>query len=428
MTPPAQSQHNHDSPAVLSDLVTNAGAAQERLTEITQRLVRIPSETPPSDTRAAAAAVMEILEDIDGAETTLHRSEHPIDNVVSVLRGSRPGKRLVLNGHLDTYPTGDRAGWSDDPFSARLENGRIYGRGAADMKGGIACAIVAFECMARHRDAWAGELVLTLAGDEERMGELGTKFLLDTVPEASGDAMLCGDVGSPLVPRIGEKGMIWLDVFAIGHPAHGAHVHRGASAVDRLRQAMDALATLRDRPIDMPAEIRRTIEAAKSVSEPLAGDGEAQVLQSITVNFGRIEGGLTGNLVADKAEANIDIRLPNGTSVAEVEAEIGRLLAAIEGINFDVTRRYEPSWTDPDDPLVAAVCAAGNAVLGTDPVPNGRIGGSDARLYRAAGIPTVVCGLTPHNLGGPDEYVEIAELVTVAKIQVHAAFRYLSAR
>ena len=78
--------------------------------------------------------------------------------------------------------------------------------------------------------------MLTLAGDEERMGELGTQYLLDTVPEARGDAMICADIGSPTVPRIGEKGMIWLDVFADGRPAHGAHVHRGRSAIDLLQK------------------------------------------------------------------------------------------------------------------------------------------------------------------------------------------------
>lgn len=426
MSPPVESQTNHNFEQVLSDLVTETGAARERLIEITRNLVRIPSETPPSDTRGVANCVQEILKAVDGAETSVHTAETPIDNVVSVLKGAKPGKRLVFNGHLDTYPAGDPASWTSDPFSAQLENGHIYGRGAADMKGGIASAIVAFEAMSRRRDAWSGELVLTLAGDEERMGELGTKYLLDTVPQASGDAMLCADVGSPLVPRIGEKGMIWLNVSATGRSAHGAHVHRGVSAIDRLRRAMDALASLRERRIEMPAKVRQTIEAARAVSEPLAGEGETRVLTSITVNFGLVSGGHLRNLVSDTAQATADIRLPNGTSVAEIEAEASRLLGEIDGVHFEVIRRYEPTWTDPDHPFVAAVCAAGNAVLGTPPVPNGRIGGSDARLYRAAGIPTVVCGLTPHNLGAADEHVDIDELVALAKIHAHAAFSFLS--
>lgn len=411
---------------VISQVFDEIEKARDRLIGITQRLVRLPSETPPSDTRATAAALLELLSAVPGAATSLHCAEPPIDNLVSVIQGNGPGRRLILNGHLDTYPIGDASAWSDDPFSAKLVDGRIYGRGSSDMKGGIACAFLVFELLAANRHAWNGELVLTLAGDEERMGELGTQHLLDTVPEARGDAMICADVGSPAVPRIGEKGMIWLNVFATGRPAHGAHVHRGLNAIDLMHEVMSRLATLRDHPIDMPDEVARTIKAAMPVSEPLGGAGEADVLRSITVNFGRIAGGLTGNLVADRAELNADIRLPVGVTVAQIEAEVHRLLDPLDHVRFDVTRRYEPSWTDPGDPIVTAVCTACEAVLGKEAHPNGRIGGSDARLYRAAGIPTVVCGLTPNNLGGPDEYVVVDELVAVAKIQAHAALNYLS--
>lgn len=414
------------SPEALS-LLDQADAARDELVETARMLVRIPSETPPSDTRAAAAAVMDMVSPLPHVEANLHTSEPPIDNLVAVTRSSRPGKRLVFNGHLDTYPTGDPATWQDDPFSGEIRDGKLFGRGSGDMKGGIAGSILAFRILAENRDLWDGELVLALAGDEESMGQLGTKYLIDTVPEARGDAMICPDVGSPLVPRVGEKGMIWIDVFADGKPAHGAHVHRGVNAIDRLRLAMDSLATLNGYPVTTPDEAAATIAAAKPVSEPLGGDGEAEILQRITVNFGRIEGGQTANLVADRAEVNADIRLPLGVTVAEIEAVIGTLLGPIDGVRFDITRRYEPSWTSPQDPIVGAVLRSSAQVLGKTPVINMRVGASDARLFRAAGIPTIVCGLTPHNLGGPDEYADLDEMVDVAKIQLLSALDFLSA-
>jgi len=95
-------------------------------------------------------------------------------------------------------------------------------------------------------------------------------------------------------------------------------------------------------------------------------------------------------------------------------------------IHFRITRRYEPTWTTPDDPIVSAVIHACHDVLQRQPAINMRVGASDARLFRAAGIPTVVCGLTPHNLGGPDEYVCIDELITVAKIHTLAALNFLA--
>ncbi len=409
-----------------AEILESIDGARNELVEITQRLVRLPSETPPSDTRQAVRAAAESLSETGNIDVSRHSKEDPVDNLVAVAKAAKPGKRLILNGHLDTYPAGDRDTWSDDPFSGLVRDGKIFGRGSADMKGGIACSLLVFKLLARNPHLWAGELVLTLAGDEESMGSLGSQFLLDTVPAARGDAMLCADVGSPLVPRLGEKGMIWIDIFATGKPAHGAHVHRGVNAIDALRDAMDALSRLSGYPISTPEDVARVIDEAKAVSEPLGGDGETDVLQRITVNFGRIAGGHTANLVADRAEVNADIRLPMGVSVAEIEAEIGRLLDPLASIHFQITRRYEPTWTTPDDPIVGAVVNACRDVLGRQPAVNMRVGASDARLYRAAGIPTVVCGLTPHNLGGPNEYVCIDELITVAKIQALAALNFLA--
>ena len=279
-------------------LLAAVGRQADWIADLTSRLVRIPSENPPGDTRALVALVRRVLADaLPEAAVSVHRAAAPIDNVVAVLRGRTTGRRLVFNGHLDTYPAGDPSRWTYPPFSGKRIGGRIYGRGAADMKGGIACSLAAMRALAENRDLWSGELILTLAGDEESMGVLGSQHLLDSVEAARGDAMICGDVGSPRVPRFGEKGMIWIDVHATGVPAHGAHVHRGVNAIDRLCAAMAALASLRGHPVATPPRVDAAIEAARAVSEPLGGDGEGRVLRQVSVNFGRIEGGVATNLV-----------------------------------------------------------------------------------------------------------------------------------
>ncbi len=409
----------------IAEVLAKVDTAETELIAITRALVRIPSETPPSDTREVAKAVASMLETEANVTTTFYPSEVPVENLVAVADTGRKGRSLVFNGHLDTYPIGDPESWSDDPFSGMVRDGKIFGRGSVDMKGGIACALMAFKLLTRNRHLWSGQLVLALAGDEESMGTLGSQYLLDNVPDARGDAMLCADVGSPLVPRIGEKGMIWIDIHADGNPAHGAHVHRGRNAIDLLVQAMNAISELRNFNVDTPSDVAAVIDQAKAISEPLGGDGEADVLQHITVNFGRISGGTSANLVADKAEVNADIRLPLGVSVSEAEGEISRILAGFDHIKFEIVRRYEPNWTDPNEHIVRSVATACREVLEQEPVVNMRVGASDARLYRAAGIPTVVCGLTPHNLGGPDEFVGIDEMVTLTKIHVLAALKFL---
>ena len=111
----------------------------------------------------------------------------------------------MLNSHLDTFPIGE-ARWSHPPLGADLEDGRIYGRGACDMKAGVAALVLAFVSPAEFRDTWNGEVVLTLVGDEETGGWWGAQYLLANVEEAMGDAMLNADTGSPRVVRVGEKG------------------------------------------------------------------------------------------------------------------------------------------------------------------------------------------------------------------------------
>lgn len=408
-----------------SDAVAAARKARPALVEMTRQLVRADSQTPPSDTRRAAEIAMGFLSDLPGIDITWHPSVPPVMNAVARLSGGLPGPRVVLSGHLDTYPIGDPQRWTVDPLGAELRDGRLYGRGSADMKGGIAALLFVMRTFATLGRPFPGELVLALAGDEESMGELGTQRLIETVPTVFGDAVIVADVGSPAVVRCGEKGMIWIDLTARGRSAHGAHVHQGDNAIDALLACLAGLKALEGMPITLPDVVARTMAAAEELSEPLGGAGERAVMSRITVNVGRIEGGLSANLVADRASAQLDIRLPLGATVAQVEAGIERILAGHPNVRHEVTRRYEPTWTDPGHAIVTACLSGAADVLRRPVCANMRVGASDARLWRRAGIPTVVCGLTPHNLGAPDEFLEVAELPDLAAILLLTSARYL---
>ncbi|WNS76249.1 ArgE/DapE family deacylase [Bacillus sp. DTU_2020_1000418_1_SI_GHA_SEK_038] len=409
-------------------LIEQVDQKEDLLIDLCSKLVRIPSESPISDTRQIAQMAVGFLEMIDGAEVTIHTLEEPIVNVVAKIKGNGPGKRLIFNGHLDTYPVGDQSAWTVDPFSALVKDGRLYGRGSSDMKGGIASYMLAFMLLAECRNDWSGEVVLTLAGDEETMGVKGTKYLLDTVPEATGDAMICGDVGSPTVLRFGEKGLLWLELNAAGKPGHGAHVHKGVNAIDRLIEGMTKInETLRKLPVNNVEKVTKAILEASEVSEEISGKGETEVLQTVTVNFGMIEGGISANLIPDKASAKADIRLPVGTTIAQIEQKIKEIVDPIEGLSYNIVRQYEPNWSDVDHEIFTLTAQNVHQIIGESPVITMRVGASDARLYRIhKKVPTVVCGLTPYNLGGPDEYIELSELVDVAKIHTLTAFDYLS--
>ena len=251
----------------------------------------------------AADVAATLLAEIDGARVDRFETAPGIVNLVAMIDSGRPGKRLVFNDHLDTFPLGEDLGWTVSPLGGTLRDGKLYGRGVSDMKGGIATSLVAARVLARHRNAWSGEIVVTLAGDEENMGSLGSRWLLENISHAKGDAMISGDVGSPLVVRFGEKGLCWIEIESTGQPAHGAHVHKGVNAIDRLRTALEGLKRLEALPVNAPPAVTAAIMAAKSVSEPLSGAGEADTLQRLTVNIGTISGGVSPNLVPSHARA-----------------------------------------------------------------------------------------------------------------------------
>ncbi|BDG70270.1 M20/M25/M40 family metallo-hydrolase [Roseomonas fluvialis] len=410
---------------------TFAAAARARAPEvaaITRRLVAVPSPNPPGDVRACALDCAALLRDLaPAAEVSLHDTSPEVTNVVARIAGAGPGRIIAFNGHLDTYPVNEALPWTVDPLGGEVRDGRLYGRGTADMKGGIAASVLAFALLAEHRAAWRGEAILTLAGDEETMGPLGTKWMLDHVPRlAQAQAVIIGDAGSPRVLRFGEKGFLWIEVEATGTAAHGAHVHLGQNAIDRLRAALDVVAGLRALPVAAPPAVTAAIAAARPISEPLAGVGEAEVLGSVTVNIGRVEGGTAPNLVPAAARAACDIRMPVGVSAAQVEAALAAGLGALPGVAWRVLRRFEPNHTDPGADIVRRAHAAAEEVLGGPVAVNMRVGGSDARWFRMAGLPTIVYGPTPHNMGGADEWADLAELEAVARVHALAAFDFLA--
>lgn len=389
-------------------------------------LVRIDSQNPPGDTGTLAAAIKDRLRGVDGVAMRRVVAKEPAVNLVARVSGKGPGRRLVFNGHLDTFPVGDADAWSMPPLGGAVRDGRIYGRGACDMKAGIAASVMAFTLLAGCRDAWSGEAVLALVGDEETGGEWGTRYLLANVEEAVGDAMINGDAGSPRVARIGEKGNLWIKLEATGVANHGAHVHLGRNAIETLLRAVAPVLALRDLPCRLPDAIAETIRAAAPISEPLSGAGESDTLQRITVNLGRIEGGLNINTIPDAASALLDVRLPPGVTIADVRARIAAVLDPIPDLSWAVLSECEPNWTDPDHELVRLIHKNAEAVTGCDVAVNLRPGFSDARFYRQSGVPSVVYGVAANNMGGADEYATVEDLLAVFAVHALSAFDFLS--
>jgi len=195
-----------------------------------QELVRIPSVNPPGNEKPVAEYLLKLLSDWGFETNRIDEPDPGRPQVLARLSGSGKRPPLILNGHMDVVPEGNQSQWVDDPFSGLLRDGRIYGRGSSDMKGGIAIALEAARVIRQSGFQLKGDLILTFAMGEET-GEPGTKSIL----EAAGLTEGFGIVLEPTDFRVGvaEKGLAWFKVTITGRPVHCSVAELGINPIDK---------------------------------------------------------------------------------------------------------------------------------------------------------------------------------------------------
>ncbi|MCC7271529.1 MAG: M20/M25/M40 family metallo-hydrolase [Alphaproteobacteria bacterium] len=390
-----------------------------------QRFVRARSPNPPGDTLEAAAVVRAFLEE-NGLPFRIVAPQPTMPNFVgSFDGGAGKGKHLVLNGHIDVFPVGDGRGWTRDPWGGEIVDGKLYGRGAADMKPGTTASIFTYALLHRIRDRLKGRLTLTAVSDEETFGPWGARWLIENEPEVLGDCCLNGEPSSPYTVRYGEKGPLWLAFTVRTAGAHGAYTHFSKSATLIAGDLMRDLGALSDLPVDLPHNIMSAIQAAAPAADRAMGAGAGDIVSKVTLNVGTIEGGLKVNMVPSECRFEADIRLPPGMTHETVMAEVKRILARypeaeVEEINFN-----PPSYCDPHGEMMEIVQRNVEALAGHRPTPIVSLGGTDARLWRYKNIPAYVYGPFPRGMGSTDEHVEIAEFLHVVRTHALSAYDYL---
>ncbi len=419
--------HNNpvrDVLAARKQLAARIESSRDQLIRFCSELGRIDNRNPPGDTQAMVAACRGMLDGVAGIVLEEIVSEMPKVNLIATLSGGSPGARLVMNGHLDTGPVIDSELWTVPPFGGVIAAGRIYGRGIADMKAGVAVDVLAMRLLAEFREHLRGELVLMLVADEGTGAQYGTQFVLETRAELAGDAMLSADAGTSGIARIGEKGFVWLEIEAQGKTGGSAHPHLGVNAIEHLLPALHAIRTVAESTMPIPENIRAAIEKTGGRSE--IGAGETHTLTHTTVTIGMVGGGVRINSIPSKATAQIDIRIPPGSTVAHIRSQIASVLDRIPRVTWRILDAAEPTWTAPEEAIVTAVVRNAEALLGEPIDFSIRAGFSDGRFFRQRRVPTVVYGATAHNGSAPDEHVLISDLETVFKVQALTAFDYLA--
>src|SRR5437870_2611222 len=276
--------------------------------------VRAKSPNPPCDTTLAAAHITRFLE-ARGLPFRVIAPQATMPNIVGTFEGRGPGRHLVLNGHIDVFPADERnERWTHGPWSGAIANGKIYGRGVADMKAGTSASIFTYLYLHRIRERLKGRLTLTAVSDEETFGPWGARYLVEHHPEVLGDCLLNGEPGSPYTIRFGEKGPLWLEFKIRTRGAHGAYTHASESATklaQRLIADLEAVTLLEPTISD---NIARSLEAARESVDKAMGEGAADIVSKVTLNIGVIEGGLKVNMVPFACRFEADIRLPLGVT------------------------------------------------------------------------------------------------------------------
>ena len=412
-----------DAPAT-ADLARRAADAVDEayLSRLAQQLVNIRSVYEPEQggsEKEVAEFVAAALRDL-GLEPILEEAAPGRPNVICDWQGSAfdPARHrtLMLEGHTDVVTEGDASLWHHPPFAGVIEDGRLHGRGACDMKAGVAAAMAALDAVRRTAPELPGRIRLGIVADEEGM-MLGIKHFIERgwADEVSG-AIICEPEENELC--LFQKGAMRVRVTFTGVMAHGAMPYAGVNPIAGLSSFIERV---------------KGLEAAEQAR---LGEHEHLGLPWLTPTIVRapIAGEAQHNVMPESALLALDIRTVPGQDHAALLAELERfaeqLASSTPGLRVEVACFESRPWTETpaDDPLVRALEAAYPLVLGASPRYGGVPGATDGTFLRAwADVPIVTVGpgvrTVPHQR---DEYVDLADVAAAARLYAAAAVYYFS--
>jgi len=395
---------------------------REELVERVKELVKIPTVNPPGEhyqdiaellARRLSEIGLEVeLINIPREELSRYGVQLPRSIVVGVLRGSERGKKIVLNGHYDVVPAGH--GWTTDPFQPIVRDGRVYGRGTADMKGAIASMIIAAKAIIESNVVLKGDLYLTFVPDEETGGHLGSGYLVRRGLIA-GDGCIIGEPSGISSVVTAQKGALWLELVTLGRAAHGSMPHLGLNAVEKMAKVITAFEKLKKELALLKSKIR--------FPEPV---------RHTTINIGGvIRGGTKVNVVPDSCSCTLDIRVIPEETTETIERKVREFLESLRGedpelkYELRVLERIEPACTSEDEEIVKACIGAVEDITGKTPVTEGLTGFTDMRWFKEI-MPTVIYGPgSMEQAHVPDEYVNLEDLVIASKAYLLTIMRFL---
>ncbi|HHY93345.1 MAG TPA: M20 family metallopeptidase [Firmicutes bacterium] len=382
-----------------------AEEARDEIVALAQALIRTPSPNPPAQ-ELKVAQVLEEKFRAAGVAAELKPQGAGRADVIARLKGKGEAPALLYDGHLDTVPPGEASAWKHDPYGGQLEGGRLYGRGASDMKGGVATQAMAAILAHRAGLTPAGDLIVAATCGEET-DSLGAHSLRQSGGlEGVGGVVIAEPSANALF--IAEKGALWLEITTHGRTAHGSMPHLGINAIWKMHKLLSALADFR------PSTDRH----------PLLGEA--------TISLNTLEGGFKTNVVPDRATATFDLRTvpgrPHAEIVAAVQEHLDRLAAADPEFKGEVKviKDLPSVATAADEPIVRLARQVGHDLWSEDLLPQGVNYYTDAAVLVPEGkIPFLIFGPgTPSLAHQPEECVEVDKLIAATAFFLLFAARW----
>jgi acetylornithine deacetylase/succinyl-diaminopimelate desuccinylase-like protein len=390
--------------------------------ELLQRLISFDTTNPPGNEADCIEFIRGLLEDA-GVETEIYAREPGRPNLVARLAATGHGRPLLLQGHVDVVTTAGQK-WQRPPFSGELVDGYVWGRGAADMKGGVAMLVSAFLRAARGEIEPGGDLLLVVLSDEEAGGDFGAKFLVeDHAHLFDGIRYALGEFGGfslhvagrrfyPI--QVAEKQICWLKATIRGPGGHGALINRGGTMarlgrflrdIDRRRLPVHVTPVAREMLERMAAGVPQPQRGVlRSLLKPRLTDRVLPLLGDMarttepllrnTVSATIVRAGHKINVVPAEIEVELDGRALPGFGPDDLIGELKEIVG--EDVEIDLVR-HDPGPREPDLELFEVLAGVLRELdPGATPVPLLQIGVTDARFFSRLGIQTY--GFVPMRL------------------------------
>ena len=374
------------------------------LVKLTQDLIRQKSVNPPGDVTSVAHVLQDELAAV-GLDVSLHTAAPGFVNLQAILKGSKEKPRFLFNGHTDVVTEGDLSAWSVGPFDGIVKGDLIIGRGAADMKGGLAAIATCLRGIVESGLTLNGTVVFHAVADEEVDSIYGTKYMIkNRLAEADMGIVAEGSVfGGTLTIRRATRGNCWLKLKTYGKAAHASNPSKGVNAVLSMCRLLLAL-----------EQTQLDYTPHKLLPTPTISPGTV------------IRGGSKTNVIPEQCEAEVDVRLVPGMTQESVVNKLNAVIDSLKSTDPKFSASVEPfayapaAEIDDSNTALKAARKATQMVAGYEPELAASYGTTDGAYLIHAGIP-VICGFGPgdHETSkqhGADENVSITDLLNFSQI------------